>query len=719
MQFRRPSSLISTAGLLPSAKDFSSEQILAASQQTSAIEEEEEEEQGGSKTSTAPSVVRQTVFRARLSIPSSLTPDTLTSLVNTASINSDKTTSEEPAPPVSTTNLSISKKSSFIPLSRPRSKIQSSADLPSSDSVELEEDAKALQKSNGTNLSPQPDESSELQLKRKASEKTQPTRTKKLKLTSEDDEDSSSESHSDEEDDMPEDKAEDDEKNSSEDDVEEDEYSEDEVMIETGPNSDQNMDEEEEEDEVEIFDIQEPTNIRRSARLRLTALPTIPFRPMSRGPLIRRHTPKAPRSTKRSKERNADDDSVKDQTKPEAKKSQQRASRKQKSLKNHETVDKETKPGASLLENIGSCSFVKYHRNPTLESPLVLQLNDSGLYDEKGRILVGPGDMPKMGRGHGPFLIENSDKVAINTEQFTMADLCSRDFSIGDADEEFFKYEAAKLERRRKKEKLLQRKKEARGQGLTLREIEMIKDGMDPKGQDGDSKGADFDNLIDSVKTQPAAPQLTMIDGKFVIESTEVDRHQLAESAFNGPDGDTRVREVVNKYDEFRNSASYGKHSRTENWTANETDLFYEALSTWGTDFTAISGLFPGRTRRHIRNKFKYEERVNLTKLELALVRKIPCELQSYSVISGKDILPLDAVEEELKDIDRQYQQQIAVELENRAKARADDNEKAILADKEAFGTSYQDVRTYRKSKAQLRKELKANEVVLGSIDDV
>lgn len=120
------------------------------------------------------------------------------------------------------------------------------------------------------------------------------------------------------------------------------------------------------------------------------------------------------------------------------------------------------------------------------------------------------------------------------------------------------------------------KKKIARGKGHTLREIQLINDGLESKfvGENDESQELDFDHLVDTTKTQPAAPQLTMVDGKFVIESTEVDRHRLAESAFNGPDGDTRVREVVNKYDEFHNSSSFGKHKRTEAWTENETNLF-------------------------------------------------------------------------------------------------------------------------------------------------
>lgn len=101
----------------------------------------------------------------------------------------------------------------------------------------------------------------------------------------------------------------------------------------------------------------------------------------------------------------------------------------------------------------------------------------------------------------------------------------------------------------------------------------------------------------------------------------------------------------------------------------------------------------------------------------------MPCDLDGYSVISGKEMLSVQSIEEEINDINRQYEQQVTVELENKAKAKADDDEKAMKADEVAFGTTassaFQEIRTFRKTKAQLRKELRLNEVVLGSIDDM
>lgn len=44
-------------------------------------------------------------------------------------------------------------------------------------------------------------------------------------------------------------------------------------------------------------------------------------------------------------------------------------------------------------------------------------------------------------------------------------------------------------------------------------------------------------------------------------------------------------------------------------WTAADTELFYEGLQHFGTDFQMISHMFPGSTRRSIKLKFTREER--------------------------------------------------------------------------------------------------------------
>ncbi|KAL6706701.1 hypothetical protein ACN47E_005243 [Coniothyrium glycines] len=54
-------------------------------------------------------------------------------------------------------------------------------------------------------------------------------------------------------------------------------------------------------------------------------------------------------------------------------------------------------------------------------------------------------------------------------------------------------------------------------------------------------------------------------------------------------------------------------------WTIDSTDLFYQGLKSFGTDFQMISQMFPGSTRRSIKTKFTREEREHPQRVKEAL----------------------------------------------------------------------------------------------------
>lgn len=66
-------------------------------------------------------------------------------------------------------------------------------------------------------------------------------------------------------------------------------------------------------------------------------------------------------------------------------------------------------------------------------------------------------------------------------------------------------------------------------------------------------------------------------------------------------------------------SLSYKKREKADRWSVEETKKFYNALRQLGTDFTMIGMLFPGRSRKQIKHKFKREEKQNTSLIESAL----------------------------------------------------------------------------------------------------
>ena len=80
--------------------------------------------------------------------------------------------------------------------------------------------------------------------------------------------------------------------------------------------------------------------------------------------------------------------------------------------------------------------------------------------------------------------------------------------------------------------------------------------------------------------------------------------------------------------------------SKSDPWSEEDTDRFYDALRMFGTDFYIISKMFPGKTRRHIKNKFVREERLDPPRINNALLGKEtkPMDLDHYARETGRDV---------------------------------------------------------------------------------
>lgn len=113
--------------------------------------------------------------------------------------------------------------------------------------------------------------------------------------------------------------------------------------------------------------------------------------------------------------------------------------------------------------------------------------------------------------------------------------------------------------------------------------------------------------------------------------------------------------------DEFSgNSGYYSRYKRTRDWPPEETIRFYRCLHTIGTDFSMMMQLFPNRTRRDLKLKFKKEERLNLKLINKALL--FPKEFNIEEL--------RQQFQEEDEEIERQREQerQNKAELEEKLK---------------------------------------------------
>lgn len=110
-------------------------------------------------------------------------------------------------------------------------------------------------------------------------------------------------------------------------------------------------------------------------------------------------------------------------------------------------------------------------------------------------------------------------------------------------------------------------------------------------------------------------------------------------------------------------------------WTAELTDLFYQGLKSFGTDFQMISHMFPGFTRRSIKTKFTREERENPEGIREALQSRSELNTGGWGVFLEKS----NKTEESFADADeikRQMAEKEAEFKERIATAKAETQER-------------------------------------------
>lgn len=95
----------------------------------------------------------------------------------------------------------------------------------------------------------------------------------------------------------------------------------------------------------------------------------------------------------------------------------------------------------------------------------------------------------------------------------------------------------------------------------------------------------------------------------------------------------------------------YKRQKRAKEWTQSETLRFYKALNTIGTDFTLMCELFPRRTRRELKQKFKKEERINRSLIDKAVMQ--PC---NFDYVELKHEVEME--EKELEELQKQKEEE-------------------------------------------------------------
>lgn len=340
--------------------------------------------------------------------------------------------------------------------------------------------------------------------------------------------------------------------------------------------------------------------------------------------------------------------------------------------------------------------------------------NDSLLLNRSYNGVVDDADIPVAPRNLNtlitsikqlPRKIEDSDlsllsKVGVDYNSITMEDLCKPNLPLGEVSDNYHLVKEAQEKIRKEKIRKRVDRMRARTERRALDEVSIADKKNERK------KVEDLLN-IDDHEVEPSGIQLSMRDGNIVVneESTVINRHRRERK--------DQSREESNPFENPITSSTYSKRKHTDRWTPEELKQFYNALSTWGTDFTFIAQLFPYRTRRQIKLKFNLEEKKYPEIVEMALRRKLPADFDKYCESSNNRIETLEYYNEELKQIRIKHEQDMAMILEERQRALKEDAEESRRREiRNRVGSS-------SITRAEKVKELRRNEMVVGSIDDL
>ncbi|KAK0711486.1 hypothetical protein B0H67DRAFT_493303 [Lasiosphaeris hirsuta] len=170
----------------------------------------------------------------------------------------------------------------------------------------------------------------------------------------------------------------------------------------------------------------------------------------------------------------------------------------------------------------------------------------------------------------------------------------------------------------------------------------------------------------------PAGERYQIINGEIVVDSRslQVDRHARAAQEA----GELEEHEE-NDFTHHTTTATYlRRKTKPQQWTDEETDKFFWALSAFGTDFDTISRMFPGKSRKHVKLKFNREERASPARISDALVgrKKVGMDMDEYKRATGKEYQTAEAIYAEQKEAEDKF------EAEQRAIAEAKAEEERL-----------------------------------------
>ncbi|KAF7086143.1 hypothetical protein CFC21_089478 [Triticum aestivum] len=166
-------------------------------------------------------------------------------------------------------------------------------------------------------------------------------------------------------------------------------------------------------------------------------------------------------------------------------------------------------------------------------------------------------------------------------------------------------------------------------------------------------------------------------------------------------DNDRRENHVLENATKLNYHSYMNKQARAK-WSKSDTDLFYQALQQFGSDFAMIQQLFPDKSRDQVRQKFKTEEKKHPMQVHDAILHRSRDNLYLKQVIKQLNIEDLQ------RDINSTHKQEVA-------SIEGDTGNEHVLQD---FMEEENDSNWSDKELGMRQSEVREGEHVSGNADD-
>lgn len=183
--------------------------------------------------------------------------------------------------------------------------------------------------------------------------------------------------------------------------------------------------------------------------------------------------------------------------------------------------------------------------------------------------------------------------------------------------------------------------------------------------QDGRRKrggGNLADDAPPDIAQEQQVVQQVIENGQIVVVNREIDRAaQLQASAQLIREDEIQDDELIYRRVNQSTIGSKQQIAPGSLWDDRATDLFYQGMTMFGTDFKMISNMIPGKNRRQVKLKYNVEEKTNWERIKRCLGRRKEVELDKYAEMTGIEFQSAEEVyrqmaedEKALRDADEQ-----------------------------------------------------------------